>query len=124
MAAAPRALGAQSTTQFLRRRRAILNLKLGGETIVKNLLKLLAISLLAAFVLLASIQPQPTRAATTAAPAVTCGARVFGHTVSGDICGDDGKPIFVHGSHITSQGTDVCPICGAPTTSGHSQSGG
>jgi hypothetical protein len=89
------------------------------------MLKLLAISLLAAFVLLASIQPQATRAA-TAVPAVnqTCGANIYGHSVAGDTC-DDGKPIFVPGSHIfTTDQYDHCPICGAPLINGHSQSGG
>lgn len=111
------------------RRRAIPNSQ--EEDSLKNLLKLLALALLAALVLLASSQPPASRAATatgvTKAAPVTCGASVHGHVLgsdSHDYCPDDGKIIFKPTDHYTFQGTDICPICGAATTNGHTQSGG
>jgi hypothetical protein len=119
-------LGSKNALRCARGESRDSNLKLERETIVKNSLKLFAIALLAAFVLLASLLPQASRAkAVTARP--TCGATVFGHVTSGghhDTCPDDGKIVFLPGDHTTISGTDTCPVCGAPTTNGHSQAGG
>jgi hypothetical protein len=115
--------------RLTRRRRAIPNSQ--EEDQLKNSWKLFVIALLAALVLLASTQPLASRAAITAAATktapATCGASVYGHVLGSDShesCPDDGRIIFKPTDHYTFQGTDICPICGAPTTNGHTQPGG
>lgn len=98
---------------------------------MKYSLKLFAISLLAAFALLATSIYQPPRADTkpTAliAEPTTCGAAVNGHTAAGGLppttCPDNGTPVFDETCHVYSD-RDICPLDGLPLFYGHVTPGG
>lgn len=91
-------------------------------------LKLFAISVLAAFVLLASISSPHTGRARAAASPVSCGVETDGHSIPGNsqstYCPEDGKPIFPPDSHTFNPGQlDHCPYDGQPLTNGHTVPG-